>query len=130
MKGNVGKSKCRMSCTRSTTNGLSKLADGGAQFLRGRLDNVPIHHLRHSYASRVLALGKSLPMSRRLLGHTQVETTAAYALLARAPIKASSARVADSIGADILDVPVANLECHPEYIPTCPELPLRARPAD
>ena len=70
---------------------------------RADLDDVSIHDCRHSYASRALALGESLPMIGRMLGHTQVETTARYAHLARDSIKASSARVADSIGADILD---------------------------
>ena len=35
--------------------------------------------LRHSFASRALALGESLPMIGKLLGHTQVQTTARYA---------------------------------------------------
>ena len=38
-----------------------------------------------------------------LLGHNKMDTTARYAHLARDSIKASSARVADSIGAAILD---------------------------
>ena len=36
---------------------------------RAGLDDVRIHDLRHSYASRALALGESLPMIGRLLGH-------------------------------------------------------------
>ena len=50
-----------------------------------------------------LALGESLSMIGKLLGHNKIETTALYAHLARDSIKPSSARVADSIGADILD---------------------------
>ena len=69
---------------------------------RAGLDDVRIHDLRHSFASRALALGESLPMIGRLLGHTQVQTTARYAHLARDSIKASSAKIAASIGADIL----------------------------
>ena len=42
----------------------------------------------------------------------RVYTTARYAHLARDSIGASSARVADSIGADILDEPVEKPECH------------------
>ena len=34
--------------------------------------------LRHSYASRALALDESLAMIGKLLGHTQVQTTARY----------------------------------------------------
>ena len=64
-------------------------------------DAVRFHDLRHSFASRALALGESLPMIGKLLGHTQVQTTARYAHLQRDSIKASASRVADSIGADI-----------------------------
>ena len=66
------------------------------------LDEVRLHDLRHSFASRALALGESLPVIGKLLGHTQVETTARYAHLARDSVKDSAARVAASIGADIL----------------------------
>ena len=40
-------------------------------------------------------------MIGKLLGHTQVQTTARYAHLQRDSIKASASRIADSIGADI-----------------------------
>ena len=69
---------------------------------RAGLDDVRIHDLRHSFASRALALGESLPMIGKLLGHTQVQTTARYAHLARDSVKASASRIAGSIGADIL----------------------------
>ena len=69
---------------------------------RAGLGDVRIHDLRHSFASRALALGESLPMIGKLLGHTQVQTTARYAHLARDSVKASASRIADSIGADIL----------------------------
>ena len=71
--------------------------------IRGRagLDNVRIHDLRHSFASRALALGEGLPMIGKLLGHTQVQTTARYAHLARDTIKASAARIGDSIDQDL-----------------------------
>ena len=61
-----------------------------------------IHDIRHSFASRALALGESLPMIGKLLGHTQIQTTARYAHLARDSIRVSAARVAASIGEDIL----------------------------
>ena len=60
-----------------------------------------IHDLRHSFASRALALGESLPMIGKLLSHTQVQTTARYAHLANESMKASGSRVGDSIGAHI-----------------------------
>ena len=61
-----------------------------------------IHDARHSYASRALALGESLPMIGRLLGHTQVETTARYAHLAQDSVRDSGVRVAVSIAGDFL----------------------------
>ncbi len=59
------------------------------------LDDVRIHNLRHSFASR--ALGESLPTIRKLLGHRKVQTTARYAHLAHHNVKASAARVAESL---------------------------------
>lgn len=66
------------------------------------LDDVRLHDLRHSFASRALALGESLPAIGRLLGHKRIQTTARYAHLDRNAVKAAAARVARSIGADIL----------------------------
>ena len=57
---------------------------------------------RHSYASRALALGESLPMIGRLLGHREIETTARYAHLARESLHEAAARVAENIAEDIL----------------------------
>ena len=78
--------------------------DGAWQTLRERagLKGVRLHDLRHSYASRALALGESLPMIGKLLGHSQVETTARYAHLARESVHEAAARIADSIAADVL----------------------------
>ena len=73
---------------------------------RAGLKDVRLHDLRHSWASRALALGESLPMIGRQLGHTQVQTTARYAHLAQDTEKVSAARVAGSIEADIM-VPAA-----------------------
>ena len=69
---------------------------------RAGLEDVRIHDIRHSYASRALALGEGLPMIGKLLGHVKVTTTARYAHLVRDTEKASAARIADSIAADIL----------------------------
>ena len=68
---------------------------------RANLEDVRIHDLRHSFASRALALGEGLPMIGKLLGHTQVQTTARYAHLARDTVKASAARIGDSIYGDL-----------------------------
>ena len=78
--------------------------DGAWTTIRARagLHDVRIHDIRHSFASRALALGEGLPIIGRLLGHRRVETTARYAHLARDSIKESAERIAVSIAADIL----------------------------
>ena len=78
--------------------------DGSWEAIRVRagLHDVRIHDIRHSFASRALALGESLPIIGRLLGHRRVETTARYAHLARDSIRESAERIAVSIAADIL----------------------------
>ena len=75
---------------------------------RAGVEDVRIHDLRHSFASRALALGESLSMIGRLLGHADVGTTARYAHLARDAEKVAVARVGDSIEADILRMPPAH----------------------
>ena len=74
------------------------------EILRARagLEDVRIHDLRHSFASRALALGESLPVIGELLGHRRVGTTARYAHLALESVKTSAGRVAASIEADVL----------------------------
>ena len=69
---------------------------------RAGLKDVRLHDLRHSFASRALALGESLPMIGKLLGHSRIETTARYAHLARESVHESAARIADSIAADLV----------------------------
>ena len=65
------------------------------------LEDVRIHDLRHSYASRALALGESLPAIGKLLGHRKVSTTARYVHLMQGAAKAAASRVGDSIGAHL-----------------------------
>ena len=83
-----------------------RLSNISAQWYRVRkragLEDVRLHDLRHSWASRALALGESLPAIGRLLGHSQVETTARYAHLARDSMHEAAALIAASIGADLL----------------------------
>ena len=66
------------------------------------LREVRLHDCRHSFASRALALGESLPAIGKLLGHSHIRTTERYAHLARDSVRASAARVAASIAADFL----------------------------
>ena len=72
---------------------------------RAGLEDVRIHDLRHSFASRALALGESLTMIGKLLGHTQVQTTARYAHLARDSMQTAASRITESIGGNLLDEP-------------------------
>ena len=69
---------------------------------RAGLEDVRIHDLRHSYASRALALGESLTMIGKLLGHTQAQTTARYAHLARDSVQNAAARITESIGSNLM----------------------------
>ena len=69
---------------------------------RAGLHDVRLHDLRHSYASRALALGESLPVIGKLLGHRKMETTARYAHLARDSAQEAAERVAASIAVDLL----------------------------
>ena len=66
------------------------------------LDDVRVHDLRHSFASRALALGETLPVIGKLLGHSDIETTARYAHLARDSLHEAAERIAGSIADDIL----------------------------
>ena len=85
---------------------LSNLnATGGVVRKKARLEDVRIHDLRHSFASRALSLGESLPMIGRLLGHRKVQTTARYAHLARDSVKATGERVSVSLAADLGTLP-------------------------
>lgn len=83
----------------------TRLSDLGHYWRRVReragVGDVRIHDLRHSFASRALALGESLTMIGRLLGHSKIRTTARYAHLARDSVGESAARVAASIAADL-----------------------------
>jgi integrase len=57
------------------------------------LADVRIHDLRHSFASCGLLVGEGLPMIGKLLGHTQVQTTARYAHLASDPVKQAATKI-------------------------------------
>lgn len=66
---------------------------------RAGLPDVRIHDLRHSFASDALQLGEDLTMIGRLLGHSQIQTTARYAHLKTGPVRAAADRVANAIAA-------------------------------
>ena len=64
---------------------------------RAGVKDVRIHDLRHTFASTAVASGQGLPMIGKLLGHTQVQTTARYAHLAAEPVKTAADLVATSL---------------------------------
>jgi integrase len=61
------------------------------------LEGVRIHDLRHTFASGGLAVGEGLSMIGKLLGHTQIQTTARYAHLASDPMKAAANKISDRL---------------------------------
>ena len=85
----------RLMTLKSTWRRVQKRAD-----VEG-VEGVRLHDLRHSYASRVLALGESLPMIGKLLNQVQMQTTARYAHLMLDAEKAAAARVGDTIAAQV-----------------------------
>jgi integrase len=64
---------------------------------RAGVKDVRIHDLRHTFASAAAASGLGLPMIGKLLGHTQVQTTARYAHLAAEPVKLAADAVAQNL---------------------------------
>ncbi len=64
---------------------------------RAGLKDVRIHDLRHTFASTAVAAGQGLPMIGKLLGHTQVQTTARYAHLAVDPVKIAAESVSNTL---------------------------------
>lgn len=64
---------------------------------RAGLKDVRIHNLRHTFASTAVVAGQGLPMIGKLLGHTQVQTTARYAHLAAEPVRMAADAVAQNL---------------------------------
>ena len=64
-------------------------------------------------------MGESLTMIGKLLGHTQVQTTARYAHLARDSIQNAAARITGSIGGNKLSTPLLRFAstCAPRDLP-------------
>jgi integrase len=66
------------------------------------LEDVRIHDLRHTFASGGFLVGEGLAMIGKLLGHTQVQTTARYAHLASDPIKQAATKISDRLASALL----------------------------
>lgn len=78
------------------------------------LMDVRLHDLRHSFASVAAASGDGLLIIGKMLGHSDVKTTARYAHLTDSPVKAAADRTAGRIaaalvpaarGAEIVELP-------------------------
>ena len=69
-------------------------------------------------------------MIRKLLGHSQIQTTARYAHLARNSVKTAAVRISDSLKADMDTPPDGLATSHAGALssPTDPAIPRRPRP--
>ena len=64
---------------------------------KAKLTGLRIHDLRHSFASVAASQGESLAIIGKLLGHSQVQTTARYAHLSPNPVSATADRISSVI---------------------------------
>lgn len=69
------------------------------------LGDVRIHDLRHTFASGGLLVGEGLSMIGKLLGHTQIQTTARYAHLASHPMKEAAKKISDRLALALVGAP-------------------------
>ena len=67
---------------------------------KAELEDVRIHDLRHSYASRALSLGEGLPMIGKLLGHRKVQTKACPQYLPHYVIEKQDLSVSSPVSTD------------------------------
>lgn len=74
---------------------------------RAGLTGVRLHDLRHTYTSFGAGGGLGLPIIGRLLGHTQVATTARYAHLDNDPLRRASESIAGRIAAALEGKPAS-----------------------
>jgi integrase len=76
---------------------------------RAGLGDVRLHDLRHSHASMGAAVGLSLPVLGKLLGHTQAATTQRYSHLADDPLRQASERIGSRLAAAMDGAPPADV---------------------
>ena len=65
--------------------------------LHGGVEEVLLYDVRHGFASGGLLVGEGVPMVGKLLGYTQVQSTARNAHLANDPVKSAANRIASRI---------------------------------
>lgn len=75
---------------------------------KAALSDLRIHDLRHSFASLAVSSGQSLAMIGKLLGHTQVQTTARYAHLMSDTVKSAAKDVSAQIAQKLVPAHVIN----------------------
>ena len=61
------------------------------------LTDVRLHDLRHSYATRAVEVGISMPVIARLLGHTTIWTTSRYLHASEQVVEKAATQVSGSI---------------------------------
>ena len=61
------------------------------------LTDVKLHDLRHSYATRAVEVGISMPVIARLLGHTTIWTTSRYLHASERVVEKAATQVSGSI---------------------------------
>lgn len=66
---------------------------------RHGFEGLRIHDLRHSFASHGAAMSETLPMIGKLLGHSNIQSTARYTHLDDRDLRQAAARVGDLIEA-------------------------------
>ncbi|MDE0712887.1 MAG: DUF2219 family protein [Rhodospirillales bacterium] len=91
-------------CVRATR---LRLLNASLQVIRKEagLEDVRLHDSRYSSASRVLALGKSLPRTGKVLRQAQVQTTTHYAYFARNALKVAAVRISANLEASFDTLP-------------------------
>ena len=65
------------------------------------LEEVRLHDLRHTFASRGAGMGLGLLLIGALLGHSDSSTTAKYAHLAADPTRKAGSRIARRLQAEL-----------------------------
>ena len=66
------------------------------------LTDVRLHDLRHSYATRAVEVGVSVPVIARLLGHSTIWTTSRYLHASEQVVEKAATQVSGSISQDFV----------------------------